>query len=230
MRAQVRSLVHAAQKACKGTKNFSYTQEENAFLCKKSTKVPKYFAYINFFLYFCRRIMDQIDIKEKNAMYRRWLYMVLAIITSVVLLHRPVFSFNEDKGIIYVRSFSMTQKTFIVTQTALANGAAEVTAIMSVKGLYYCAWALIISCVACLLSIFSDRRRMGWCVLAVFIAGAYYILMIYYAMRMSGDHYATLYPNFYALLPALVMQFMLLVRRSLAKTLMANNDNEEMEE
>ena len=163
-------------------------------------------------------------------MYRRWLYMVLAIAASVVLLVRPVFSFQEDKGIKYVRSFSMTQKTFYVTQTDLKNGASEVTARMSIKGLYYCAWVLVICCAACMLTMFNDRRRMGWCVIAAFVAGAYYVLMVYYAMRMSGDHYATLYPNFYALLPALVMQFMLLVRRSVARTIMEANEDEEQEE
>ena len=160
-------------------------------------------------------------------MIRRWVYMAIAIVTAALMPTRPVFNFQDDKGIIYVRSFSMDQHTFYVTQTELATGASEVTSTMSVAGLYYCARVLLYLCIACLLCFFSDRWRMWLCIISIVCAGAYYILMMYYAMEITDNFYTTLYPNFMALLPAVVLQMMVLVRQSIARTLMERNENEE---
>jgi len=156
--------------------------------------------------------------------------MLLAIIASGLLLKHPVLSFQEDKGIIYTRSFSMDAKVFYVIQTKLDTGAEEVTATMSVAGLYYTAWAMIITCIACLVCVLNPKWRMLLSVLAATIAGVYYILMIYYAIAITDNHYTTLYPNFYALLPAIALQCMLLVRRDVAREIAAENENEENEE
>ena len=153
--------------------------------------------------------------------------MIIAVIASWLLLSHPVFSFQDDKGIIYTRSFSMDTKLFYVTQTKLETGAEEVTATMSVAGLYYTAWVMFILCATSLLCFFNARWRMTLNVIAAICAGVYYILMIYYAIAMTDNHYTTLYPNLYALLPAIVLQFMLLVRRSTAREIVAENENEE---
>ena len=58
---------------------------------------------------------ELIDHATLSAMYRRWAYMLIAIAASAVMFLHPVFSFQQDKGIIYVRSFSMDQKRFYVT-------------------------------------------------------------------------------------------------------------------
>ena len=56
------------------------------------------------------------------AMYRRWAYMVVAILVSTWLLDATVFNFEDDKGILYIRSFDMNQEEFVVTQTELDTG------------------------------------------------------------------------------------------------------------
>ena len=149
-----------------------------------------------------------------NAAYRRWAYMILAIVAALMLEWKPVFSFQEDKGIIYVRSFSMDQKTFVVTQTEMDTNIATVTETMSVKWLYYCYKGMLWGCILCALCFFSWKGRVLISITTAIIAGSYYIFMIYYAMRISDDHFATLYPTIIAIMPAIVCQMMLLVRRN----------------
>lgn len=168
-----------------------------------------------------------------RAMYRRWAYMAIAIIASVVLFTRPVFSFHEDKGIRYIRSFSMTQTCFYVTQTDLDSHIPEVTASMSVKGLYYCNKVMLWGAILCLLCFFSKLWRIRIAVLTAVSAGAYYLFMIYYALRMTDLHYATLYPNMMAFLPAIVCQMMILTRHNVVQSeidkadFALENENEE---
>ena len=163
-------------------------------------------------------------------MYRRWAYMVVAILASAFLLTKPVFSFQDDKGIIYVRSFSMDQKMFYVTQTELKTGVEEVTATMSVAGLYYCNKVMLWSCILCLLCFFNNRWRMILCLFSIALAGLYYVLIIYYATRISDLHFATLSPTLMAVLPAIVMQCMILIRANVARAVLMENENEEKEE
>ena len=185
------------------------------------------FAYIKKKQYFCRRFMDESSNYKLRAMYRRWLYMILAIVVSALMFKGPVFSFQQDKGILYIRSFAMDQQTFYVIQTDLKTNVEEVVETMSVKGLYYCNWALLTSCIACFLCFFSSRWRMSLCVLAVIFAGAYYIIMIYYAMQITENYFATLTPNLWAVLPAIVLQLMLIVRRNVLRKKLDENENEE---
>jgi len=147
-------------------------------------------------------------------MYRRWAYMVVAIIASVFLFSRPVFNFQEDKGIIYIRSFSMNSSEFVVTQTELATGAEHITATMSVKGLYYCNQVILVGTILCLLCFFKRSWRVWLCNMTATACGVYYLLMIYYAMQMSDLHYATLYPNMMSLVPAVILQMVILTRKS----------------
>ena len=167
--------------------------------------------------------------EEKNSIFsapfRRLLYMVVAIVASAVLFMRPVFNFQDDKGIVYVRSFSMNQKSFIVTQTDLKTGVPHITATMSVKGLYICNQFMLWGCVLSLLLFWDDRWRITVVTLTALIAGAYYILMLLYAMQMSSDHYATLYPNIMAVLPAIVCQMMVLTRQNIIHQNLEAEDN-----
>ncbi|MBR0194970.1 MAG: hypothetical protein IJQ32_01835 [Paludibacteraceae bacterium] len=159
--------------------------------------------------------------KEKNSlfslMYRRWIYMAIAIAAAAFLQTRPVLNFNEDKGIIYIRSFSMDQKTFYVTQTTLSDHVPEVTATMSVAGLYWCNEAMLWGAVLCLLCFFSNRWRILIATVTAVIAGLYYVLLVYYAIKMSDNHYATLYPNWMVIWPAIVCQMMVLTRQNVIK-------------
>ena len=148
-------------------------------------------------------------------MYRRWVYRAVAIIAALILLHHPVCNFLDDKGILYVRSFSMTQEEFVVTQTELATNISSTTATMSVKGLYYCIKAMIVGVILCFLCFFSDKWRIIIAVVTAFIAGFYYVFLVYYISKIADLHYATVYPNFMAILPAVVCQMMLLVRKNI---------------
>jgi len=187
-------------------------------------------AYLQILLYFCDRFMTT---ELKNSIYsmlRRWAYMLLAIGASALLFVAPPFHFQEDKGIIYVRSFSLDQTTFTVTQTEISTNMQQVVNTMSVKSLYYCAWALLATSIACFLCFFKKSWRIALCYLAIVIAGAYYILLIYYALRIEEDFYATLSPSWVVILPAIVLQLMLLIRRETIRSIMAQDTNEETEE
>ena len=173
-----------------------------------------------------------METKKKNIpdWVKQLLCFLTAIIASVMLLYQPVFSFQEDKGIIYVRSFTMDPHNLYVIQTNISSGVSDIIDIMPVGGLYICAWAMLITSVLALLCFFDDVWRMRLCVLSAFFAGAYYILMMYYAVDITDEYFTTLYPNLFALLPALVLQSMLVVRKIVAHTLMQQNEDEEKEE
>ena len=160
-------------------------------------------------------------------MLRRWVYMSIAIIAAALLGTRPVFNFQSDTGMLYTRSFSMEdQKQFVVTQRELSTGAEEVAAILSVKGLYYCSKAMLWGSMLCLLCFFSYRGRMTLIFVTVAAAGLFYILMIVYAIRMTDQHYVTLYPNFAAIWPAIVLQAMLLTRSNMIREKIDEADEE----
>ena len=154
-----------------------------------------------------------------KAMYRRWIYMAIAIVAAALLPMKPVFLFQEDKGIIYVRSFAMDQKEFVVTQTEMSTGAQQITATMSVKGLYYCYQAMLWGCILCLLCFFRRRWRIAICTVVTVVAGIYYALMIYYAIQMADLQYATLYPSWTAILPAIVLQMMIMTRQNVINSM-----------
>ena len=163
-------------------------------------------------------IMSQIfDYGELSAMYRRLAYTVVAIMASLLLFEHPVFNFQDDKGIIYVRSFSMDQKTFYVTQTDLKTGAAEITAVSSVKWFYYCNKAMLWGCILSLLCFFSTRVRLAVTYLAAIIAGSYYVLVVYYSLQLSDLHYTTLYPNYMIVLPGIVCAMMVLTGKNIIR-------------
>ena len=194
---------------------------------RKITEHAFLFAYVKKKQYFCPRFMDDASKHIWRAMWLRWTYMILAIILSALMFKGSVFSFQEDRGIIYIRSFAMDQKTFYVIQTDLKTQAEEVIDTMSVKGLYYCNCALLAACIACFLCFFSSRWRMMICIAAAVIAGLYYLLMIYYAVQITENHFATLTPNLWAVLPAIVLQLMLIVRRNVMRSKIEENENEE---
>lgn len=168
---------------------------------------------------------ELVEKKVLQAMYRRWAYMIIAIIASAVLFTRPVLNFQDDKGIIYVRSFSMDQKTFYVTQTGLKDGIPEISATMSVAGLYYCNKVMLWGCILCLLCFFSNRWRIRIALATAIIAGAYYVLLAYYAIKMSDNHYATLYPNLMVIWPGIVCQMMVLTRQNVVHAELDEVDN-----
>ena len=166
------------------------------------------------------------DYGELNALYRRLAYTVVAIMASMLLFMHPVFNFQDDKGIIYVRSFSMNQKTFYVTQTDLKTGVGEITATTSVKWFYLCNKAMLWGCILSLLTFFSTRLRLTVTYITAVVAGFYYVLVVYYALKLADLHYTTLYPNYMIVLPAVVCAMMILVSKNIIKTQVDRIDRE----
>lgn len=185
--------------------------------------------YLPILLYFCTRFMEQEAEKSKrNAVLRRLAYMVVAIVAAALLPLKPAFNFQDDKGIIYVRSYTMDQTKFQVVQTEIDSGIATVTGEMSVVGFLFCQKAMLWGCILSLLCFFSYRGRIVLCDIVSVLAGGYYVLMIIYAMRISDLFFATLSPNIFAvILPAVVMQMMVLTRRSTVKTHVEEIDDME---
>ena len=164
------------------------------------------------------------DAKERKDLYRRWLYMAIALIAVAIMPMKPVFSFQDDKGIIYVRSFSMTEKVFVVTQRELDTGLAHISGSMSVRGLFFCRLGMLLGCIACMLCFFNDEWRVWICTATALLAGLYYVLLVHYAIKISDKFYATLFPTIVAVLPAIVLQMMLLVRRNVLRSLINEED------
>lgn len=162
-----------------------------------------------------------------RTMYRRWAYMLVAILASALLFLRPVFSFQDDKGIIYVRSFQMDKTHFWVTQTELDTGIEHVVSVMSVKWLYRINKMMLWGCIICFLCFWDNRWRFWIALVTACIAGAYYVMMAIYAMKITDDFYATLYPTIMAILPAVVLQMMILVQQNVRREGMYRDEEAE---
>ena len=68
------------------------------------------------------------------------------------------------------------------------------------------------------LCFFSSRWRISIAIITAFIAGAYYVIMAYYALRIADEQYATITLSIMAVLPAVVCQMMLLTRRNILQS------------
>ena len=161
-----------------------------------------------------------------EPIFRYFICVSLAIATIALLPTLPPLSFQEDKGILYIRSFEMDMQRVVVTQTELASGAKQVVAEMSVKGLWYCYRAMLILAIISLFFFFS-RKGLIFCDLVSILAGAYYVLLIYYAMRISDLQFATLTPTLTVVLPALTIQAMILARRCIVRSLQEESEEED---
>ena len=154
---------------------------------------------------------------RKIAMYRRWAYMAIAILAASLLSVSSPLSFLQDEGIIYIRSFEMNQKYFTVLQTELDSGVQEVAETMSVKGLYYCYLVMLLGSIGALLCVMSPQTRLWLCVITIVGAGAYYVLLIYYSIRIADVHFATVGVSWGTFLPAIVLEMMVLTHRNVLK-------------
>ena len=63
--------------------------------------------------------------------------------------------------------------------------------------------------------------RILTCSITAFLAGAYYLIMVYYAIRLSDEFYMILYPNFFALLPVAILIIMLSIRKETVNKLVS---------
>jgi len=169
--------------------------------------------------------------KRANTMHKRLIYLAVAIIASAVLFLKPVFSFQDDSGIKYVRHFSMTNTDFVETLTPFDTTTHASIVKMPVRGLLYCNILMLCGSILCLLSFFDEQKQIWICIITSVFVGAYYVMMIWYAIRISDVFFATLYPNYMAILPIVVLQMMLMTRREIVhEMLLTANDNDETEE
>ena len=149
-------------------------------------------------------------------MKKRLVYMLVALVAAVLLNYLPSVSFLSDKGILYNRSYTIDQHLFQVLQTNLQNGLTEVSSVQSVEGLWYCYTALWVSCLLVLLCFFS-----------IVLAGGYYALFLYYIVGIVGEYFPTPYPHIGIILPAIIIQMMILVRRTILSDLAEQDEQNE---
>ena len=156
-------------------------------------------------------------------MYRRWAYMALAILATWMITLHPVLSFHEDKGIYYTRSFSMDLQQVVVLQTSLDSldpemkevlPKQEVVNTISVYGLYLLQKLIFWTCIVCFIIFYPTRVRWYLSFVIMALAGVFYVLLVYYALRISDMEFATLAPTWSAFMPAVVIAMMVLLNRN----------------
>lgn len=170
--------------------------------------------------------------KNKNKRHRlllKWGRLVLAIVSSILLLNKPVFNFIDEKGLENTRTYVMTTRTFEVHHIEMATGIDKLMWTMSVKGLFYGALAILIGCIGCTVFYSLHRLRILISSITAFAAGTYYLIMMYYAIRLSQEFFLILYPNWVALLPVVVLVTMLWIRKDTVRRLIdAVQDEDEV--
>lgn len=149
----------------------------------------------------------------KNRLVRKWGCLVLAVVSCILLLKKPVFNFPDEKGLEHNRTYIMTPHTFEVHHIEYSTGIDTLMGTMSVNWLFYGALAMLLGCVLCAV-VYKDPllRFLASTITAVF-AGVYYLIMVYYAIRLSQKFFLMLYPNLIAFLPAVVLVTMLYIRK-----------------
>ena len=169
--------------------------------------------------------------KNKSKRHRfllKWGRLVLAIVSSILLLSKPVFNFIDEKGIVSVKTYKITTRTFEMHFVDMKTGLDELVGAMSISGLFYGALAIMVGCFLCALLYESHRIRILISSITAFMAGAYYLLIGYYALRLSQEFCLILYPNWVALLPVVVLVTMLRIRKdTLRKLIDAVQDEDE---
>ena len=150
-----------------------------------------------------------------NSSVKRLLYMLVAIIATIPMHFYPDLNFQSDKGIIYMRSYEMDQTHFRVIQTKLDNSETEVVATMSIVWLKRAKWAILGATILCLLCFFNNQWRIIISLLTIVLCGTYYIVLISYSMRISDAEFPTIYPTLITVLPAIVVQMMVLLRKNI---------------
>jgi len=123
----------------------------------------------------------------------------------------------------------MTTRTFEVHHIEMATGIDKLMWTMSVKGLFYGALAILIGCIGCTVFYPLHRLRILISSITAFAAGTYYLIMMYYAIRLSQKFFLILYPNWVALLPVVVLVTMLWIRKDTVRRLIdAVQDEDEV--
>jgi len=159
-----------------------------------------------------------------NPVQRRVIYITIAILATIPLLIKPVFTFQSDIGMNYERVYSMSMTRFTLTLTDLETGFSHVKGKQSVVGLLCCAIAMTGCTILCGVWYYRRRLLKKICNITIFFAILYYLFMVFYAMLLMDQFSATLWPNWVAFMPIIVLEMMLLVRRNISKQMKASRE------
>lgn len=165
--------------------------------------------------------MEAKSQKKQNRIVRKWGRLILAIVSSVLLLNKPVYDFPDEPGMENVRTYTMTTRTFEVHHIEMATGMDTLMGTMSVKGLFFGALAILLGSVVCTVFYSDHIVRVLSSMITACLAGGYYLIMIYYAVRLSQEFFLIIYPNWIAILPLVVLLSMLSIRKETVHRLVA---------
>lgn len=171
--------------------------------------------------------MEKRNKKKTYRLLLKWGRLLLAIVSSILLLNKPVFNFIDEKGLENTRTYVMTTRTFEVHHIEIATGMDKLMGAMSVKGLFYGALAILLGCIVCTLCYEDLQIRILSASITAFMSGSYYLLMMYYAIRLSQKFFLILYPNLIALLPVVILLTMLSIRNHTVRKLIAIQQEED---
>ncbi|MBR4262962.1 MAG: hypothetical protein IKQ48_00080 [Paludibacteraceae bacterium] len=148
----------------------------------------------------------------------RIVVLAIAIVAIILSFFTPVLSFYSDTGIYSERTYQMDLHYFRVIHTGHATGNSGVVRSMSVAGLRYCLWGLLVLTSLAQLTLLLRFSRSTFLYLAlmdIIVGGAYYTLAVIYIVRINALYYPSFYPNIGLFLPGIAVALMLLVRRSI---------------
>ena len=156
------------------------------------------------------------------AMYRRWAYMAVAMVATLLLSVAPPYRFKGDEGIIYDRSYSLNMHEVVRTQVIQEHAKDDVTPevmkveVGSIEGLYYMYKVLFWSLIACFLLFYPTKLRWYLSLVIVLEAAFFYILYIHYVLNVS-DSDVTLGPTWMVILPGIVIAMMIQLNRNVSR-------------
>lgn len=173
------------------------------------------------------KFLEEKKQKKKFRLLLRWGRLILVLASSVLLLTKPVFNIIDEKGLENLRTYKITTRSFEVHHIEWSSGLDTLVGAMSVSGFFYGALAILLGCVVCTLFHRYLEIRILACSITAFMAGAYYLIMVYYAILLSQKFFLILYPNLIALLPAVILLTMLSMRNDTVHRLLAIKQEDE---
>ena len=168
-----------------------------------------------------------VEQKIQHLLNLRVVFIVVAVIASIGLFFHPVFSWQDDRGIMYVRTFNMTNTEFTMTHTGVEDGIIHNISHLSVIGLLICNIAILATSLCCFVFFLTENKLIPITTITICLSGLYYALMIFYAMLIVDEYFVTIWPNFMALLPAVVIEMMVLIKRNVKILIEVETDGED---
>lgn len=159
-----------------------------------------------------------------KQIYLRWIYMSVAIVLSWLLSLQPAYILQSEKGIFSTRHYQIDQNNVTVIQTGFEDQIDVVMEVISIKGLHICQQLMFWGSLLCFLSFFSDIWRQRLAIITAVFAGVYYGFFVYYAVHIVDLYFPTLWPTWTIVLPGIIIELMILVRKSIIRERMETID------